>query len=332
MLRAARLLLVGSAAAAIGSIVFIMSRAEAPSPLLFAFTGAAVLLAGAAITLEPDPRRGRLLAAAGALALGGAGTLAGFGAGEVTFPAAALGVLAAWSAATYRSPRWVALAFAAYLAVGLALTAGRLQALAASPFLLPSVVLWPLSAAFFVPGIGGLFAIYAALGLAVALAFAAYARPTAFAAPPKWRSVARDALVAGLAFVAFEAALALARPSTSARDELVPLAVAAMFAAAAILALGVRLLRAGVPGGLAATVLGATAVLYVVTARPTVECTTNGAASGSGPWWLPYGGGVRSSGSGSSDGGASGRIERDDGVTITYRCDERTLVEFEIRR
>ena len=128
-----------------------------------------------------------------------------------------------------------------------------------------------------------------------------------------------------------EVALAFAQPNTSARDELVPVAIAVIFVAGALLALGVRLLRRGVPGGLVATFLGATTLVYIVSARPTVVCEPNGASESSGPWWMPYGGGMRSVGGGDAS-GTTGRIERGDGVVITYRCDGRELVEFEIRR
>lgn len=331
MLRVARLLLVGSAAAAIGVIAIIASRASAFSPLLFIFAAAAVVFALAAANLERDPRRGRLLAVAGACALGGMGTLAGFGAGDVTFPAAALGVVAAWAAVMWRSPRWVRIAFIVYIAIGVAFSAPRLPGLLALPWLLPGFLVWPLTTFLFGPA-GLPIAIYGAFGLAIALTVAAYARPAAFAAPASWRAIGRDALVGGVAFVLLEVAIALARPHTSARHELVPIAIVVMFVAAALLAGGVRLLRSGAAGGIAATVIGGAAVLYIATARPTIECSDNGVGSGSGPWWLPNLGSMSSSGSSIGGGSATGRIDRGDGVTITYRCAGRELAEFEIRR
>jgi hypothetical protein len=331
VLRVARLLLVGSAAASIGVIAVIASRASALSPLLAIFAAAAVLFVLAARSLEPDPRRGRLLAVAAACALGGMGTLAGFGAGDVTFPAAALGVLAAWTAAMWRSPRWVPIAFVAYVAIGVLLSLPRLPGLLALPWLLPGFLAWPLTTLFFIP-VGIPVAIYAAFGLAVALTAAAYSRQTVFAGPLDWRVIARDAVIGALAFVLLEVALALARPSTSARQELVPVAVVVMFVAAAVLAAGLRLLRSGVAGGLAATVIGAAVVLYIATARPTIECRDNGVATGSGPWWLPNMGSMASSGSNVGGGSSTGRIARGDGVTITYRCAGSELAEFEIRR
>ena len=100
---------------------------------------------------------------------------------------------------------------------------------------------------------------------------------------------------------------------------------------------GIRLLRAGIAGGAAGTVFAAAVVLYIATARPTVECERSGVGTSAGPWWLPNLGEMRSSGGGSatSVGGptsATGRIERGDGVTITYRCEGVLLAEFEIRR
>ena len=314
MLRAARLLLVGSAAAAIGSIAFIARQATAFSPLLLVFAAAAALFLLAAVTLERDPRRGRLLAAAAACALAGIGTLAGMGAGEVTFPAAALGVLAAWCAAMWRTPRWVRVAFLASLVAGLLVNATRLLVLLFFPFLLPSVLVWPITAALFVPGIGPLVAIYGAIGLSVALAVAAFAPPVAFAPRPDARLLARDAAVAGVVFVGLEVALAFAQPNTSARDELVPVAIAVIFVAGALLALGVRLLRRGVPGGLVATFLGATTLVYIVSARPTVVCEPNGASESSGPWWMPYGGGMRSVGGGVRVAGAAAVRNRTAGI------------------
>lgn len=331
MLRTARLLLVGSAAAAIGVIAVIASRASAFSPLLFIFAAAAALFALAARNLEQDPRRGRLLAVAAASALGGIGTLAGFGAGDVTFPAAALGVLAAWTAAMWRSPRRVRIAFLGYVAVGVLLYLPRLPGLLALPWLLPGLLVWPITALLFVP-LGVPIVIYGAFGLAIALTVAAYARPIAFAHPASWREIARDALAGGVAFVVLEAALAIARPHTSALRELVPIAIAVIFIAGALLAAGVRLLRSGAAGGVAAIVVGGAVVLYIVTARPTIECSGNGVGSSSGPWWLPNFGSMSSSGSSIGAGDATGRIERGDGVTITYRCEGRQLAEFEIHR
>jgi len=73
-------------------------------------------------------------------------------------------------------------------------------------------------------------------------------------------------------------------------------------------------------------------VLYIATARPTVEGSGNGVATAAGPWWLPTGGSMSSLSGGSIGGGSvTGTIERGDGVTIAYRCAGRELAEFEIR-
>lgn len=336
MLRVARLLLVGSAAASIGLIAFIASRASALSPLLLLFAGAAALFLLAVRTLEEDPRRGKLLAVAAAAALGGMGVLAGFGAGELTFPFAALGVLAAWCAVMWRSPRWVVAVFVLYVIVGIALNAGRLGGYALSPFALPTVLIWPLTGAISIPGTGGVVAIFGAFGAAVALTVAAYSTPRAFVASPSWRAFGRDALLGGAVLLGLEVALAFANPGTSARYELVPLAIAIMFVSGALLTVGVDLIRAGAPGSVIITIVGGAAVVYILTTSPTVECRSNGSGSTNGPWWLPYyGGGTMSGGSGTTAGGSTattGRIERGDGVVITYRCEGGALVEFEIRR
>lgn len=331
MLRVARLLLVGSATAAIGVIAVIASRASAFSPLLLIFFAAAVLFVLAAAALEGDPRRGRLLAVAGASALAGMGILAGFGAGDVTFPAGALGVLAAWATVMWRSPRWVWLAFIAYLVIAVALALMRIQGPPVSPMLLPSVLLWPFTTLLFVSA-GLPIAIYGAFGLGIALAVAAYAPPTMVSSPTAWRVIARDATAGGIAFLLLEVALAIARPNTSARHELVPIALVVMFISAALLAGGVRLLRSNAAAGFAATVIGGALVLYIATARPTIECSRNGVSTTSGPWWSPSFSVMSSSGSSVGADTATGRISRGDGITITYRCAGRELAEFEIQR
>jgi hypothetical protein len=111
-----------------------------------------------------------------------------------------------------------------------------------------------------------------------------------------------------------------------------------------VLAAGIRLIRAGAAGGVLMSVAGAALVLYIATARPTVECSQGGVGTSMGPWWLPYsgwapypGGSVESSGTSSAGpSGArqtsSGTITRGDGVTITYTCVAGALVDFEIRR
>jgi hypothetical protein len=336
VLRASRLLLVASAAASIGVIAFIESRASAFAPIVLIFAVAAALFVLATVELERDPRRGKLLAVAAALTLASIGTLAGFGSGEVTFPAAGLGVIAAWLAVMWRSARWVWWAFVAYLAAGLLLSAPRLGGLVLLPWLLPSVLMWPISGALPLGG-AGIIAIYGAFGLALALAVAAYARPAAFTARPDPRTVVRDAVLAGIAFVGLEALVALARPNTSAWREIVPLAVVIMFVAAALLAAGIRLARSGTMGGMVISVVGAALVIYIATARPTVECSFRGTGTSMGPWWLPYSGWASSGGSSSSGPSrtpqtSSGTITRGDGVTITYTCLAEALVEFEIRR
>ena len=336
MLRASRLLLVASAAASIGVVVFIESRARGFAPIVLLFPVAAVLFVVAARDLENDPRRGKLLAAAAALTLAGMATLAGFGAGEVTFPASGLGVIAAWLAVMWRAPRWVGWALLAYIGVGIALSLPRLGALVFLPWLLPSLLTWPISTALFLSA-GAIVGIYAVLGLAVALAISAYVRPAVFTPRPAARTLLRDGVMAGLALVLLEALFALTQVNTSARYELVPFAIAVMFLSAAMLVGGVRLLRAGVFGGALAAAVGGALVLYIVTARPTVECSFRGVATTAGPWWLPYFGSMTSTGGGSAGPSrapqtATGTIARDDGVVIRYTCVADALVQFEIQR
>ena len=332
MLRAARLALVASAAASLGVVAVILTRASAASPYLLLFGLAAADFVASARTLERDRRRGVLFAWGGALSLAGMGTLAGLGAGDVTFPAAALGIVAAVLASLVPPSRRVLVAVAVYVLVGIAVSAPRLPGLLAFPFLVPSLLLWPLMLAL---GPGAL-AIFAVIGLGIGLTVAALA--PALPAPRPRRPLALVAgLVAAVAADAIEIALAVAQPHTSARAELGVLPLAVLFVAGALFGAGAVLAMSRAGGGLVATTLGGAVLIYALFSRPTVECFGNGVATSGGPWWLPALGALSSSGGGSGSssggpGGVAGTIHRGDGVTITYRCEGDRLVEFEIRR
>jgi len=335
VLRAARLALVGSAAASLGVIAIIFTRASAASPYLLIFGFAAADFVASARILEADRRRSRLFAWGGALSLAGMGTLAGFGAGDVTFPAAALGIVAAILASLVPPSRRVLAAVLAYVVVGFAINAARLGSLLAFPLLLPSLFVWPLTLSL---GAGGL-GIFAVIGAGIALTIAALA--PAITLPrgrPRPALALAAALLGGLGAAACEVLLALAQPNTSARAELGPAPLAILFVAGALFGGGVVLAIGRRAGGLALTTLGGAVLLYGLLARPTVVCSGNGVGTSGGPWWLPSLGAQSSRGSFSSAGSSgtggvsTGVIERGDGVRISYRCAGGELVEFEIRR
>jgi hypothetical protein len=333
-LRLARLLLVGAAAAAIGCVVVIVSRAAAVSPLLAFFVVAAVLFVAAARTLERDARGARLLAWAGAFSLAGVGVLAGFGAGDITFPAAGLGVLAAWSAALHPPRRRALIAFVAYVAIGALATAPRLLLAFVYPWTFATLFLWPWTALIAAPALG--FAlIYGSFGVAVALVAAYVSRRTgrSAAAPPALSLRASLAsLAVGAAAVALFVALAYARQSTSARFELGPVPLAAVFVAGALAALGVGVVRSAPATGVVCLSIGGAVLLFSFLAEPTVQCVRGGGSTGPGPWWLAWPGGTfQSQGYVAPDGSAGGTIQRGDGRDIRYRCQDATVVEFEIR-
>ena len=334
MLRAARLALVASAAASLGVVAIILMRASSASPYLLIFGLAAADFVASARTLEADRRRGRLFAWGGALSLAGMGALAGFGAGDVTFPAAALGIVAAVLASLVPPSRRVLVAVVVYVLVGIAVTAPRLPGLFAFPFFLPSLFIWPLMLTL---GAGAL-AIFVVIGAGIGLTVAALAPSMSLPAPRLRRPLALlAALVVGVAADAVEIALAFAQPHTSARAELGVLPLAVLLVAGAIFGGGVILAMSRAAGGLVATTLGAAVLIYALFSRPTVECFGNGVATSAGPWWLPAIGALSTSGGGSGSssggpGGVAGTIHRGDGVTITYRCEGDRLVEFEIRR
>ena len=315
-LRIARLLLVGAAAGAFGLLVYIAALARSFSVPLVVFLLSGVALAYAARSLGRDLRRGRLLAIAGGLALAATGVLAGFGAGNLSLPIGALGILAAWAAVLHPPRRAPLIAFGIYVAIGLLLTLPRGATLVAFPWLLSSVLLWPwtstmlLSASFGLP-------IFASIGVALALGVSAFVGPLGAApshvpipahvpgSPPVSAAhspITRSFLVrtGGLALAAGAVATAAyvswanARPQTSARFELDALPLVIVFAGGALLALGVALLRAVPAVGLTSLAIGATVAVVVLLGRPTVECHANGVSTTGGPWWLPRPGGSSS--------------------------------------
>lgn len=332
-LRIARLLLVAAAAAAIGCIAVIASRASALSPWLAFFVAAAVLYALAASSLERDAVGGRLLAVAGALTFCGIAVLAGFGAGDVTFPAAGLAVLASWASFLHPPRRGTLLAFLAYVAVGVILLASRGAFFL--PFAIGTLFIWPLTVMLGVPALG-LAAFFVPFGAALAVVGVYLARRRG--APVRWGrlAVSRRSLVAaasgGAVAVTAFVALALARPSTSARFELEPLPLVVLFAAGACAAFGATSLRASPALSIALLTVGAGVLLYAFFARPTVECHRDGVTTNPGPWWLATGGSLRSEGGTRPSGGHGGFIRRDDGVVIRYTCEGDRVTTFAIER
>lgn len=328
-LRLARLLLAGAAAGSVGCMVVIVSRAQTLAPLTLAFTVPAALFAAAALRLGDAPGPARRLALAAAVSLAALGALAGWGAGDLTFPFASLGVVAAWAAHLHPPRRPVVIAFGAYLLIGLVLLALRPTGLV--PFALATVLLWPLMAPIFTGGSLPMTVIVA-FGAAVAL----LARATVSGGPKRSGTVPLSllgGLIAGTGVVVTLLAYAAARRDTSLRYELEPVALAIVFAGAALLAFGLGAMRATPALGFAAVLVGASLTLPLALARPTVECQPNGVATSLGPWWwrsvdqpstVAVSGGL-SAGDGSRS--ASGRIDRDDTV-ITYRCAGGQLVEF----
>lgn len=329
-LRIARLLLFAAAAASFALVVAIAGRAAFFSPVLLLFGAPILFFAVAHQAIATDPRRARLLATAGAASLAALAILTGFGAGDLSFPAAGIGVLAAWAAWLHPPRRRAVLLFVAYLAVGVILTAARGAGAFLSPFLLTGALIWPASIFFVAPALAGL-PVYAGFG--AGLAFAAYSArdriPTLHPA-----LVIAIAIVAGAIVVALNVATAYAQPNSSARQELDAIALAALFIASSAVALGCLAMRRAPALSASALVAGVAILSVALISRPTVTCERNGVGtSPNGPWWLgPSTGPLSSRGGGSSDGHVTGVIERGDGITIRYACDRGTLSEFVIER
>jgi hypothetical protein len=326
-LRIARLLLFAAACAALGVVIIVATRAAFFSPLLVLFLVPVALFLAAHRAMGADIRRARILALAAALALTGLGILTGFGAGDVSFPAASVGVLAAWATWLHPPRRAYVAAFLLYIAIGLALVLPRLSAVVLIPFVLGQVFIWPVTAFFLSPLLAGL-PVFGALG--ASLAFAAYAARGPLPSPRPVLAVA-VALIAGVLAVGVWFASALAQTNTSARFELAPQAVILLFAATAATTLGLESIRRlPLLAGLAIAI-GSAVLAIAVISRPTVSCARDGQSTAAGPWWLGPAGTL--TGSGSSDAsGTTGEIRRGDGVVIRYACSGETLTEFVIER
>jgi hypothetical protein len=325
-LRIARLLLVAGCAAAIGCIAVIISRASGISPVTALFALPAVLFALAAASLGRDARRGRALGLAGALTLAALGTLAGFGAGDVTFPAASLGVLAAWAAFLHPPRRQTVVAFLVYLAIGVALAASRPFF---GPFTLGTIFLWPITLSLGSVGSGAFpLVIFAALGAGIALAARAFWDAPVLGRPS--RAALALSAIAGTLAVGALLLYAQVRADTSLRFEIDPAGALYVFAGAALISLGATSLRRAAAVALVALAIGAGIAASLAFARATVVCASNGVSTSSGPW--PWSVGPMSSrGSLGSAGGATGSIERA-GERVTYRCEGGRLTEFREER
>lgn len=342
-LRIARLLLVAAAGLTAGTAVYIgvqTSDRGAASPWIALLLIDAAGFVGAAALLDRDARRGTTLAVASAIGMAGLGTITGWGAGMLSFPAAGIGALAAWAALLHPPRRPVVVAFALYLAVGLALAAPTFDTALLYPWTLAFVAVWPVRLLLF-PASSAVL-IYAALGLAAATAILALARPR----PPApsltvggGLVVGAIAVLVGVAAVAIFNVYAVARADTSARFELIdPLVLIVVFAGGVASAAGAVALRLR-PRPLAALALGlgAAALFMTFTARPAVTCEPNGTSQGiplawqlrtvfAGDTTQTYSGGS-SSGTGNGDGVSTGDLRYGDRM-LTFRCDGDRLVEY----
>jgi hypothetical protein len=327
-LRVARLLLFAAAACAFAVPVFIGARAAFVSPVLFLFGAPIALFVAGHQTIPSDSMRARTFALAGAAALTALAILTGFGAGDVSFPAAGIGVLAAWSTWLHPPRRRIVVLFLAYVAVGLVVAAFRTRGFFLAPFIVGDVLLWP-AILFLSPALFGL-PIFAGLGIALALGAYAFRQTLPLARPAL---VLAAATVAGALAVGLVVALAIASPNSSARFELVPVGLAGIFAAAFATVLGLLAMRrspllAGL--GIAA---GATILTLASLSPASVSCQQNGYSTSSGPWWLGPPGSMSGSGAGGgSNGTVGGVIVRGDGTTIRFTCSGSTLSEFVIEQ
>ena len=346
-LRIARLLLVLAGGLVVGTFLFI---AAASSNALGAAPWLALLLLDAAAffrawwLLPRDPSRAKPLAVAAAIGMAGLGVVTGFGAGMLSFPAASTGVVAAWAALLHPPTRRIALAFAAYLAIGVAVSVLTAGPALFSIFTILFVFLWPGRLVLFPAG--SLVSIYVLLGLAAALGISALVRPGGASRPMSarmWVVALVAGVLGGAAIVGAFYALQNARPSTSARFELLDPAVLAIVFAGGLCACAGAVALASTRRPLAALALGlgAAALLMTFGASPAVTCQEHGVGQ-SVPlaWWLraPFEGGSSSFSSGGSGtgGGPGGRPAPNDSSGelrfgthhATFRCAGDQLVEF----
>ena len=329
-IRLLQLALLAASGAGVASGLFLAVRGQFTSPLLAFFFVAAGSFAFAAQRVPSDPLVARLLALSGALGLGAIGTLAGLGSDEVTLAAAGLGVLAGWAAHLVPLRRSVAIAFGVYIAAGLTLALPGLR-FAPTPWALLAVPVWPLLYL-----LGG----FAAAGVALVSAclIASVAIPGALIAGrrlpvPRLPTpvLVVVSLACGVLGIAFLVLRALAQMDTSARFELVPLALVVAFAASACVGFGVFALGAVPRRSLTVLALGAPVLVYALSAVPTVQCRPNSLATTAGPWWMTVSG-LAQGGQSQVDalGNASGTIVRTDGHTIHFACDRGRVTEFSI--
>jgi hypothetical protein len=282
-----------------------------------------------------------LLAVGSAIGMAALGTITGFGAGMLSFPAAGIGVLGAWAALLHPPRRRMVIAFIAYTAIGLAIVGpGALL----FPLLLPTVFIWPARVLLFTSA--SIVSIYAFLGMAASFALLAFVprRPAWPARPLVWALAFGIAVIAGVTAVIIFQLIAMLRTDTSARFELDTLVIGVVFVGGAFAALGVLTLRLR-PGAPSAVVLGLGAALLFMTFsyRPAVTCAPNGAGQGVPLSWalrsaFQFGGtSMSSSGSSGTSIGGPGNVStgrfQSGGREALYRCEGARLVEYrEVRR
>src|SRR5207237_3129873 len=105
------------------------------SPVLLVFGAPIALFVAAHQTIASDSMRAGTFALAGASVLTALAILTGFGAGDVSFPAAGIGVLAAWSTWLHPPRQKVVVLFVAYLAVGFVIAAFRTRGFFLAPLI-----------------------------------------------------------------------------------------------------------------------------------------------------------------------------------------------------
>ncbi len=351
-LRLARLLLVAAGALTIGTTAYIAVQtssigAAAPWLALLILNGGAFV--GAALLLGQDPRRARILAVGAAVAMGALGTITGWGAGMLSFPAIALGALGAWATFATTGPsdtgdghppsrRRVLIGFLVYVAIGLALAIPTMGAALLYPWTLAFVLIWPIRVLLLPTG--SVIGLYVVLAIGVSLLLLALVRRRTFTATLTlglWMTLGAIAVLAGVAAVALFNVYAIARPDTSARFELDGLVLAIVFVGGLLSALGILTLRLR-PSTFTAFAIGfgVVALFLVFTYQPAVTCRVNGSGSAAPlAWelrgvsgWTTWSGGSGSATAPSSGPSVStGEIRRGDRVA-TYRCEGDRLVEY----
>ncbi len=118
------MLLVAAALGAALSAYAILAGGDPPmivAPVAVGFVAVGVLLVISATQTRADRTGALILASSAATAFVGLASLTAFTAGEVTQPAASLAILAAWAIGLARPGPRVAIAFVAYVAIGVAL-------------------------------------------------------------------------------------------------------------------------------------------------------------------------------------------------------------------